>query len=90
VVPKGHKGVKEAERRAALVEDVENLLGAGESVEQVCIKLGRSATALQRMLYREGRRKLARPFGVVVKLERKLAGGINRRQGAHPEGLDDL
>lgn len=52
-----------AAARAAFVEDVEWLLDAGEAPSAIAERLGRSLEAIQRRLYRAGRRDLARRLG---------------------------
>lgn len=52
-------------RRERLVEDVAKLLGYGESAHAIALRLGRSATAIERALQRAQRHDLAKAFGRV-------------------------
>lgn len=50
------------ERRLALIEDVTDMLGAGETPVRICARLGRSADALVHALVRAGHPELAAHF----------------------------
>lgn len=52
-----------AEKRAALVEDVRDLLGMGESPASVLSRLGKTACGMERAMDRAGQHGLARLFG---------------------------
>lgn len=57
-----------------IVEDVEDLLDMGESVEQIPRRLGRTVAAVEIALRRAQRPDLARPFGRVLKHQRTQRG----------------
>lgn len=56
-----------------VLEDVEWLLEAGESVEQITSTLGRTAGAISKLAERHGRIDLARPFYVAASREQGAA-----------------
>jgi len=61
---------RRATSRTYIVEDVEDLLGMGESVEQIPSRLGRTIAAVEIALRRAGRPDLARLFARVLKRQR--------------------
>lgn len=59
-----------------IVEDVEDLLGMGESVEQVPRRLGRTLAAVEIALRRAGRPDLAMRFDRVRKHQEHVKAGL--------------
>jgi hypothetical protein len=60
-----------AVRIADKIEDVSDLLDAGESAHAIAARLGTTTWALERFLYRHGRRDLGRPFARADWYERR-------------------
>ncbi len=58
-------------KRANLVEDVEDLLAGGTSVEAIARSLGRSIAGIEITLRRAGRQDLSRQFNRVLARQRK-------------------
>jgi len=52
-----------AEKRAAIIDDIEFLLSCGEGAGRVADRLGYSTGALEKRCYRAGRRDLGSVFG---------------------------
>lgn len=60
--------VSEQTKGERFLEDVDWLVDAGESAEQIVLSLGRRADAIARLASRHGRRDLARIFEVLAKV----------------------
>lgn len=64
--------------RHELIEDVEWMLVCGEHPSRICARLGMSAAAVERRMYRAGRPDLARHFHAEIWAR---AGGTYRNEG---------
>jgi IS30 family transposase len=57
---------RHAQRRADLIEDVEDLTGFGATAAEIAQRLGKTPAAIARTLYRANRDDLARPFSALT------------------------